>query len=181
MQFAYSPIDVQRKLTELETYCNPLDLRINPAKTNIMHFHKGRPRKQKLKFTCQDKEINYTNRYSYLGLLYTTSGIFIENAKEMVNKSKKATVGIKDTLLKSKLFDWDVINKLFESIVSPTLLYASETWAFNHVEIIEKGQTHYFKNILGWTKTITNYIVRQETSQNKLELLIIKSILLKSY
>lgn len=98
----------------------------------------------------------------------------------MVNKCKKATVVIKDTLVKSKLFDWDVINKLFETIVSPTL-YASETWTFNQVEIIEKGQTHYCKNILCWTKTITNHIVRQETGQNKLELLIIKSILLKSY
>lgn len=59
----------------------------------------------------------------------------------------------------------------------PQVFYASEIWAVNHLESIEKLQTSFFKSIMNWSKNTPYYMIRRETSQIKLEIKIIGKML----
>jgi hypothetical protein len=52
----------------------------------------------------------------------------------------------------------DLQLKLFDSLVSPILLYASEEWSFENKESIEKVHLQFCKNILKLRSTTPNYM-----------------------
>lgn len=115
--FANNPLNVQKKLRAIEEYCDKFNLKINPKKTEIVHFHLGRPPKNKFKYLCQGNEIKLVNKYTYLGIIFVSSGTFNINTKEFLSKANKNTGGI---IGKSDVQSWDVSVKLYNSIVKPT-------------------------------------------------------------
>jgi hypothetical protein len=57
----------------------------------------------------------------------------------------------------------DLQLKLFDSLVSPILLHASEVWGFENKESIEKVHLQFCKNILKAQSTTPNYMVYVDT------------------
>ena len=53
----------------------------------------------------------------------------------------------------------DLQLKLFDFLVSPILLYASEVWGFENKASIEKVHLQFCKNILKVRSTTPNYMV----------------------
>jgi hypothetical protein len=72
----------------------------------------------------------------------------------------------------------DLQLKLFDSLVSPILLYASEVWGFENKESIEKVHLQFCKNILKVQSTTPNYMVYRELDRYPMEVMVKRKIVL---
>jgi hypothetical protein len=103
---------------------------------------------------------------------------------EFVNKGLAAQGAQLTTLRKSKTFCLDSANKLFDSIIQSTSLYAAGIWGLESGEILERVQQQYFKKVLKLPFCTPKYFIRLETGRShlshetlKLALAILKRIL----
>ena len=60
--------------------------------------------------------------------------------------------------------------KLFDSLITPILLYSSEIWGYENNDIIEKIHLGFLKRILGVRVSTPNYMVYGETGRYPLEI-----------
>lgn len=72
---------------------------------------------------------------------------------------------------------WETKKVLFDSMVSSTLLYASEIWSLKYLDAIEVVQLKFIKYLFGWPRNTPNYIVRIETGRNPLSIKVIKKLI----
>ena len=69
---------IQHCLNKLHTYCSKWNLTINTSKTKVLIFNKGGHLYKKYKFTYGSNLIDITQKYCYLGIIFTCSGTFNE-------------------------------------------------------------------------------------------------------
>ena len=159
--FATNPVDSQDKLKTLEKYSDLNDIFLNPIKTNILHFFKGRPISPRPVY-YQGNEINYVREATYLDVTFTSSVKFLTHAKNTVKKSQLAPGKTLAILFNMKSNSWQTKNALFDSLIKSVLLYASEIWAWNYVDLLETVQSKFFKRLLQLPIETPNYFLRAE-------------------
>lgn len=71
-----SEIDITRKLNVLKTYCDTNYLTVNTNKTKIIRFCKGGSHVSQYKFNFCGEIIETVPKYTYLGVIFTRSGLF---------------------------------------------------------------------------------------------------------
>jgi len=111
------------------------------------------------------KTIDIVKDYVYLGVPFSSSGVFHKAANYFVNRANIAINSVWSILGKAKCRSWDARVKLFESLTLSTLLYASSIWGLRYESVIEKVQTNFFKRVLSIPKCTPNYMVRLETGR----------------
>ena len=70
------PSEELKSLDTLFEYCQRYKLSVNTSKTKVMIFRKGGILPRDLKLYYNGKEINIVNIFSYLGVVFSTSGSF---------------------------------------------------------------------------------------------------------
>ncbi|CAB3997093.1 Hypothetical predicted protein [Paramuricea clavata] len=98
-----------------------------------MIFQKPMSKQQTPQFLFANKILQVTQDYNYLGLKLTTNGKFTIAMKQLADKAKHAMFSTK------KKVDFHSLNpklaiKIFDSIISPILLYNSETTSSGHLD-----------------------------------------------
>ena len=86
--------------------------------------------------------------YKYLGLNFSTRLSLNVSVKDIVIKAKKCVVDIFKTLWKINCTSPRIFFKLFDAQIVPILLYASEIWGTNEIDIIEKVHLFACKRLL---------------------------------
>jgi hypothetical protein len=127
-----------------------------------------------------------THEYNYLGLKLTPNGKFTLAAKQLAEKAHRAINSTRRKLDISKLSPKLAI-KIFDSIISPILLYNSEIWGafINHdfrkwdQSPTEKIHLKFCKTYLGVNRKATNIACRGELGKFPLLLPILKRLLMK--
>ena len=80
----------------------------------------------KFTFQCANSTLETVNSYCYLGVTFKHTGSLTNASKLLTEKAKKALFKIKKTV------DLDnpchLLDKLFENLVLPVMLYCSEIW-----------------------------------------------------
>lgn len=151
---------LQRSLDLLHGYCKKWKLNINFDKTNVIIFNKGGHRFKTFKFHYDNKPIDFEQSYCYLGIVFNSCGSFKNATKLLKDKAGRAMFA-----LKQKIFDGNIDQglRLFDSHISPILLYCSEIWSpyflkgLNNSNIIqlcdktlfEKTPLKFYKFLLG--------------------------------
>lgn len=160
--------DVQWKLRILHDYCKENGLTVNVKKTEIVPFRAGGNFRdlEKIDFRFGEQKINVVSNYVYLGIPFPRSGLGTQAAKAAVNKAKIATGTVFSILQKSRADSWYAKTKLYNSIVTPTLLYAVGAWGPAHLEQLEEALTSYFKKLLRLPKNTAGYQIRLECNLN---------------
>ena len=168
---------LQKSLDELSTYCKKWKLNINYKKTKGMIFSKGSNTGKNINFTINSKKIEITKEFKYLGI--TIKNINGSFAPTLVDLSCKANRAIYALLSKLpiKIAPVKTMLRLFDTCISPILLYGSEVWApfMNHNGInwdttqIEKTHTQFLKRLLGVNRSTTNVLVRSELGRHALQ------------
>lgn len=120
-------------------------------------------------FLFGQSKIQVVKYYTYLGTVFASTGKSKEASKQRISKANLATGMLKQTLAKAKPRSLAAAIKLFESIVSTTLLYGVEIWGNDYLKNIESTQVRFFKYILNWPRTTPNYMIRLEVNRTKLE------------
>ena len=138
-----------------------------------MIFSKGGHHIKKFIFTYGSAEIELTQKYCYLGIIFTASGLFTEAIKSLSEKASKVFYMLKQLNTRDNI---KLTIKLFDSLVSPILYYGCEVWApfllnkinKNNFQLLcDKSPTETLnvklcKYILGVGKRSTNLAVKGE-------------------
>ena len=173
---AESSDGLQKTLNCFEKYCNLWKLTVNTTKTKVVIFSKKKVRQnQSFKVKGQNNEI--IDSYCYLGMLLNYNGNFCTARKKITEQAHKALFAVYRKI-RNITIPVDLQLKLFDSLVIPILLYASEVWGFENKESIEKVHLQFCKNILKVRSTTPNYMVYGELGRYPMEVMVKRKIVL---
>lgn len=158
---AESADDLQKALHLLEDYCNANNLVVNSSKTKVMIFSRGCIRNLP-RFTFNDKKLDVVKSYKYLGIIFNYNGSFKIAQKELADNAVRAMFSV---LAKGRKLGLpiDIMLKLFDHTVKPILLYGSEVWGSQCIDLIERVQVRFIKLCLKLQKRTPTVMVRGET------------------
>lgn len=81
-----------RKLKIIETYCKINLLNVIVSKTKISHFKRGRPNKAQHQYNYDNNAVEKVQQYTYLGIPFSSSGVFLEATKTQTKRSDSVEV-----------------------------------------------------------------------------------------
>ena len=124
---------------------------INVEKTEVMVFNKN-GRHIRKSFPYGENKIDSTRQYKYLGFLITPSGEINSGLKDLKDRALRAFIKVKKKM--GLLFQqFPLVSlKLFDTLVRPILLYASDFWGILNPpknNPIENIHYMFFKHLLG--------------------------------
>eukprot|EP00745_Piridium_sociabile_P040569 TRINITY_DN782_c0_g1_i3.p1 TRINITY_DN782_c0_g1~~TRINITY_DN782_c0_g1_i3.p1 ORF type:complete len:396 (+),score=16.17 TRINITY_DN782_c0_g1_i3:171-1358(+) len=135
-------IGLQNQLNVLKTEADRLNLEVNLDKTNVMVFRKGGYLAANESWWYGNEEVKVTNRYKYLGMIFTTKLSLTSGWSEVAKKGRKRVTEIIRTMRKLNSMDSSLFWKLFDTQIEPILTYAAEVWGLS--ENIQMENVHTF-------------------------------------
>ena len=127
---AHTHQHIQEKTDRLSTSAAQVGLRINTKKTEVMALNMNNPNPVKL----GNDNLQYANRFTYLGSIITTEGGTDEDIKSRLNKAGN-TFRMLESVWRSAQYSYITKLKLYKSCVIPTLLYGAECWRITDTDI----------------------------------------------
>ena len=143
---AHSAEDLQSTLDKLAEYCTKWNLQINNKKTKVLIFSAKRASTTQI-FTINQEPLSHASSYKYLGILLSTNGSLKPAVLTLANQAKKAIFGL---MRKSKSMlhpNPSILLHLFDSLVRPTMEYASELWFHSEKDGLDKIERGFCKYI----------------------------------
>lgn len=131
-----TPECLQKTLTAFENYCNNWKLKVNTSKTKVV-CSKRRFRSNFI-FKIYGQPIEVQDSYSYLGVTFNYNGNFNTARKKLLDQAQKSLYGLFRKIQNISI-PIDLQLKLFDSLVTPILLYSAEVWGFENKGNIEKN------------------------------------------
>ena len=121
-------------------------LTVNTSKTKIMVFSRGKVKRFPT-FTFGNNIIEVVSDYVYLGVKMNYNNNFAKAIRKQLDQGRKAQFSM---LVKARKLDLpiDIQCKLFDSLVSPVLLYGCEIWGYQDIEMLEIFYRKFLKKIL---------------------------------
>ena len=167
---------LQKALDTIQLYCTKWGLKINNTKTKTIIFSRGNKRISKT-FSLNGDELENAKEYKYLGILiHKKNCSFSPAIKYLKNKATRAVYALRSKININQL-PIPLALKLFDALIKPIILYASEVWEpfiKNEAEQwdqndIEKIHTQFLKQILGVNRSTTTAMVRGELNRHSLQ------------
>jgi hypothetical protein len=137
---ASTPRALQLKINVILKYFEDLGLRINIAKTKVIIFQRGGQRRIPQEFKYGEENIEIVKEYQYLGVIFSNSCLFRKAAEHAKRKGLQAVGSMWKLICQEKVNSWEIQKRLFNSLVSSTLLYSGHVWAWQYSDILEKVQ-----------------------------------------
>ena len=173
--FANNAEGLQKVLDNLEKYCTKWKLKVNCHKTKVTVFGRSRVNKSRLNFIYNQSRLEIVDCFKYLGVNFQFNGIFLRWKKDLSEQWVRALYSIhsKGRALNLSL---DIMLDLFDKMICPVLLYASEVWEPGSNAVIER--VHLIcKYILGLKRSTPNCIVYRELGRYPVDIKIKTSII----
>ena len=169
---------LQKALDILENFCSSWKLEVNKQKSKVIVFNSNG--KSHINYFKINNEILETVKsYCYLGIVVSYNGNLNLSKTNLMEKGRKAWFKIKKTLSLDN--PCCVLEKLFDTLVVPVLLYGSEVWGavktYRDSDPYENLHLKFVKEILGVHWKTTNIACLAETNRNPLHLKIQLNIL----
>ena len=164
---------LQNMLSKLSDYSSKNHMEINCKKTEGMIFNKT-GRFVRTAYKLKDTFIYTTNSYKYLGFLMTPSGVVSHGLTDLKNRAMRAYYKLKQKLGKFFRRHINITLQLYNALVRPILLYASDYWGCLKMpknNPIETAHMRFCKDLLGVQKQTTNIGVLLELGEIPLTVL----------
>ena len=163
---------LQNMLNTLNNFSETNGLNVNLDKTNVMIFN-NTGRHIRKTFYLGGIKVDTTREYKYLGFKITPSGEINSGLNDLKDRALKAFMKMKNNL--GHLFrKYPLITiKLFDTLIKPILLYASDFWGMLKLPQNNPFETLYLrfcKQLIGVQKQTTNIGVLLELGQVPLKL-----------
>ena len=147
--FSKSSNGLQNMLDKFNKYCKRWNLKVNVEKTKVMIFEKGRKTIADIYF--DDEKLELIESFKYLGLTFFKNGKWFSQ-KIISQYGNFASHKLKCLLQNVYLYVNEKI-KLFDSLVSSVLNYASEVWGYDDCKDIEIVHNKFCRYLLGVKKS----------------------------
>ena len=152
---------LQCMLNNLALYARKNEMEINVDKTKSMIFNKsGKFFRRSFRFN--NENIFTTNSYKYLGFVVTPSGEITSGLKDLNDRALRAYFKLKNNMGRYFRLYPDVTLNLFDALIKPILLYASDFWGCLKMPSnnpIENTHMRFCKDVLGVQRQTTNIAV----------------------
>ena len=167
--FSNNKENFQKALDSFFDYCELWKLNVNYSKTNVVIFNSRNNRN--FTFNIGGNDILVTDKYKYLGVIFSKSGSFLNMRKHIIEQANKAVYLL---FFRANNLDLpiDLQIKLFDNTVLPVLLYACEVWGFENTEIIERVHTEFLRKITKARKSTPKYMLYAELGRYPLSIII---------
>ena len=152
---------LQNELNNLESYCKKWNLTVNVEKTKIVVFRKGGVLGNNDHWFYAGHEIEIVSQFTYLGIVFSSGGSFMQNSKTLAGKALRALHQLWQ-LLKEVQAPVNTSLNLFDSLVASVLNYGSEIWGFMQADYIERVHRKFCKYLLNVKTSTNNYAVYNE-------------------
>ena len=113
--------------------------------------------------------MEYTDCFSYLGVIFYYNGSFVHTKKKLVEQAQQALYAVYYKIRNLQL-PIDLQLKIFYSLIAPILLYGSEVWGVGKNDNIEEVHLQFLKRILGVRVTTPNCLVYGELGRYPLDI-----------
>ena len=166
---------LQSNLDSLNSYCKQWKLQINIKKTKCMVFNRGNGL-CKSNLTLDNNIIENVKHFKYLGFTLGAKNCNLTKTMEDLATKAKRVIFALNNKIKLSLLPMRLALKIFDSQVTPILLYGAEVWGpylntnFNlwDKNITEMTHTQFLKRILGCNIQSPNILVRSELGRRPL-------------
>ena len=152
---------LQNELNNLESYRKKWNLTVNVEKTKIVVFRKGGVLGNNDHWFYAGHEIEIVSQFTYLGIVFSSGGSFMQNSKTLAGKALRALHQLWQ-LLKEVQAPVNISLNLFDSLVASVLNYGSEIWGFMQADYIERVHRKFCKYLLNVKTSTNNYAVYNE-------------------
>ena len=176
--------DLQNQIDKLGTFCSKWRLTINVKKSKVMVFNRGN-KLLNANIKINGEELESVKTVNNLGFHIAAKNCsFLPTIANLATKANRAIFALNNKIKLSKL-PARLALKIFQSQISPILLYGSEVWGpyiCDDWESWEKSkieQTHvqFLKRILGCNYKTSNIMTRWEVGRRPLMVEIIIEML----
>ena len=151
---------MQNMLDVFTYYCKQWKRYVNIDKTKVVVFSKRRyEANHKLKVIGE--EIQFSDNYCYLGVLFNYNGNITNAKNRLIVQSQKALYSVHYKIRNIKI-PIDLQLKIFDALVAPILLDGSEVLGFEKNDNIEKVHLQFLKKDLGVRINTPNILVYGE-------------------
>lgn len=151
---------LQHAIDVFHSYCNTWKLELNTLKTKIIVFCKKKYKKN-FYFTYDGVDLEIVDIFPYLGVTFKYNGNFSDAKKILVTQAQKAMYALYGKVNYLNL-SVNVQLELFDSLVTPILLYSSEIWGYENTSLIENMHIQFCKRLLKVRKSTPNFMVYGE-------------------
>ena len=155
--FSKDPMELHTLLEKLHVYSSEWGLKVNIRKTKICVFEKRRTQRNQT-WSINGELLETVDSFCYLGMKFHYNGNLEPGIKALSDQALKAANQLL-TLFKRMSFDVRTKLRLFDSFVSPILLYASEVWGIFGYGHIDKIHIKFCKTLLGVRAQTPNFAV----------------------
>ena len=121
--FANTAEELQEQLNRLKLYCDKWKLKINVEKTKVMVFRKGGRLPNNVSFTYDGQVLDIVKRFTYLGVVFTTTGSFSDAQTTLAGQSTKAIFKLNKYLYKFTYISVKHRLELFDKLVLNSKLW----------------------------------------------------------
>ena len=154
---------LQSSLDVLSTFCSNWKLQVNVDKSKIIVFNSN-GKSHINRFNYDNAVLQTVQKYCYLGITLKYNGNFNLATSVLMEKARKAWFKVKKTIGLDN--PCKLLEKLFDTLVTPILLYCCEVWGVDistdDTSLIEKFHSKFIKEILGVHCKTTNAACRAE-------------------
>ena len=161
---------MQYAIDGLADYCKLWKLKVNIEKTKIIRFSKRRSKNVTV-FNLNGELIENVDSYIYLGTTIKFNGKFQDAKNKQILQARKALSAIYSQKEKLQL-PLDIYLNLFDTLVSPVLLYGCEIWGYEGTENLEIFFRSFLRKTLKLNDQTSNYMVYGECGKMPLNLII---------
>jgi hypothetical protein len=126
------------KIRKLKQYFDINKLIIPLDKTKVIVFRKGGKLPNNTTFKYKGQSIEAVNEYVYLGVPFSSSGVFRKAAQYFNSKGNAKMGAVWNVICRSRLDPlWSKLF-LFNVVTLASILYPSHLWGIRYLEEIEK-------------------------------------------
>jgi hypothetical protein len=146
----------------LYEYCHKWKLRLNTSKSKILVFRKRKANNRNEKWTFGNVEIESVEHIPYLGLLFSSNGLFTKAQCKLADQAKKAVFLLNKRINSFPNMQVSMQMQLFDTFIGTILNYACEVWGFHKAPEIEGVHLNFCKHVLNVKRTTQNDFVYGE-------------------
>ncbi len=160
--FADSVFGLQKRINVLETFCNTHHLTVNLEKTKVVVFKNGGKLAKCEKWLFGGNRLESVPLYKYLGVLFSRSLSWLAHVKGAALQAKNISCCVLKSLYMLNPLPYDLFFKIFDSKISPILLYGCEIWGVDIFKEVEAVHMFCCKRFLNVKRSTSNHVVRGE-------------------
>jgi hypothetical protein len=122
---------LQKLLNLVKDFCDEKNVKVNAVKSKVMVFQNGGKLAKGKKWFFDNQILEVVSNFSYVGITLTQPLSLNRMASEQAYKAKRVLISILSQLYDYGQLSPKVFFNIFDTKISPILLYGSEIWGIH--------------------------------------------------